>query len=79
MENFECFSLRFKDNKLQLLDQRLLPDVENWVDASSPQIVWQLIHNLSVRGAPMIGVAAAMCLADYATKVDKTTTIDWHV
>jgi methylthioribose-1-phosphate isomerase len=30
--------------------------------------MWQLINQLSVRGAPMIGVAAAMCLASVAIK-----------
>jgi len=68
MNPFNAFSLRYLNGKLELLDQRLLPDKEDWVDASEPTTVWKLIHNLSVRGAPMIGVAAAMCLADYSTK-----------
>jgi methylthioribose-1-phosphate isomerase len=68
MNAFDSFSLRYLHGKLELLDQRLLPDKEDWVDASEPQTVWKLIRNLSVRGAPMIGVAAAMCLADYSTK-----------
>lgn len=66
LPSFDAFSLRCRDGALELLDQQLLPDVEKWLDASQPEQTWQHIKSLSVRGAPMIGVAAAMCLAHYA-------------
>lgn len=65
MNNFDAFSLRFVrgGGGLELLDQRELPDKEVWLDANTPEAMWRHIECLAVRGAPMIGVAAACCLA----------------
>jgi len=49
-----------------VLDQRKLPDLEDWLICNSPGDMCVYIKQLSVRGAPLIGVAAAMSLADYA-------------
>jgi len=68
IQDFEFFSIRFKNSKLQVLDQRKLPDVEDWLDANTPEDMSVYIKQLSVRGAPLIGVAAAMSLAQYASK-----------
>jgi methylthioribose-1-phosphate isomerase len=51
---------------LRVLDQRLLPDQEVWVDVKNPEHMVELIQGLAVRGAPLIGVAAALELACYA-------------
>jgi len=67
LTDFEYFSIRYKNGKLQVLDQRKLPDVEDWLDANTPDDMSVYIKQLSVRGAPLIGVAAAMSLAHYAT------------
>jgi methylthioribose-1-phosphate isomerase len=70
MNDFDAFSLRFQrasGRGLELLDQRQLPDNEVWLDANSPSQMWHHIECLAVRGAPMIGVAAACCLAVHAT------------
>ncbi|MBS1982637.1 MAG: S-methyl-5-thioribose-1-phosphate isomerase [Bdellovibrionales bacterium] len=58
--------LKFENQTLRVLDQRLLPDREEWVQVKSPAHMAELIHGLAVRGAPLIGVAAAMALADFA-------------
>jgi methylthioribose-1-phosphate isomerase len=62
---FDAFSLKFvrAHGGLQVLDQRALPDDELWLDGNAPEAMWQHIETLAVRGAPMIGVAAACCLA----------------
>ncbi len=44
---------------LQLLDQTQLPEQVRYLDCYSPQDVWHAIRQLSVRGAPAIGIAAA--------------------
>jgi methylthioribose-1-phosphate isomerase len=44
---------------LHLLDQRLLPQKERWIDCRSAGEVAQAIRELVVRGAPAIGIAAA--------------------
>lgn len=54
--------LRMDGERVFLLDQRALPDEERWVDATDPAVMIDCIKTLAVRGAPLIGVAAAMCL-----------------
>jgi methylthioribose-1-phosphate isomerase len=46
-----------------LLDQRLLPTEERWLELTSGDEVAQAIRDLTVRGAPAIGVAAAYGVA----------------
>ncbi len=58
--------LTFKSGELRILDQRLLPDQETWVTARSPEQMVELIQGLAVRGAPLIGVAAALTLGSFA-------------
>jgi len=48
---------------VRLLDQRLLPAEETWVDLRTADEVAEAIRTLTVRGAPAIGVAAAYALA----------------
>ena len=50
-------ALRF-DGVLHLLDQRLLPQREEWISCRTPHEVALAISSLAVRGAPAIGVAA---------------------
>ncbi len=44
---------------LSLLDQRLLPGEEKWVDCASVSAVIAAIKSMVVRGAPAIGITAA--------------------
>jgi len=44
---------------LKLLDQRRLPAEIAWLECRHVQSVWDAIKQLSVRGAPAIGIAAA--------------------
>ena len=55
-------AIRWEENKLYLLDQTLLPQVEEYIDCSDHQIVCEAIVRLSVRGAPAIGIATAFGL-----------------
>ncbi len=44
---------------LRLIDQTLLPTVDQDIDCRTVEQVWEAIKSLRVRGAPAIGVAAA--------------------
>ena len=48
---------------LRMLDQRLLPNQEVWVEAHTSQEVADAIRTMVVRGAPLIGIVAAFGLA----------------
>ncbi|UVI31840.1 S-methyl-5-thioribose-1-phosphate isomerase [Paenibacillus spongiae] len=52
-------SLIWTDNRLDLLDQRLLPEETVYLPLTDVEEVWEAIRHLKVRGAPAIGIAAA--------------------
>jgi methylthioribose-1-phosphate isomerase len=62
MRDFESTALRVKDNALYVLDQTQLPHKEIWLESRDPAAMVKIIRALSVRGAPLIGVAAALQL-----------------
>lgn len=51
-------ALRFQDGALLALDQRQLPWEESWLELRSAAQVAAAVARLSIRGAPLIGVAA---------------------
>jgi methylthioribose-1-phosphate isomerase len=51
--------LRWKGDRLELLDQRLLPDRRKYVTCRTAAQVAKAIRDMVVRGAPAIGCAAA--------------------
>lgn len=55
--------IKFEDGILYLLDQRILPARTEWVAHQTPDDVAGSIRNMTVRGAPAIGVAAAYGMA----------------
>jgi len=56
-------TLEWRDNALILLDQRLLPHKISYQTLTTPEAVAEAIHNMTVRGAPAIGAAAAYGMA----------------
>jgi methylthioribose-1-phosphate isomerase len=52
-------AVQWLGDHLRLLDQRLLPAEEKWLDCRDAAAVTQAIKDLAVRGAPAIGIAAA--------------------
>jgi len=56
-------SICWDDNKVRLLDQRLLPQQEIYLETTDYHDVIEAIRTLAIRGAPAIGVAAAMGVA----------------
>ena len=63
MKHIEGVALRGGHRRFEILDQTRLPDAEIWIDASDPEAMVGHIQRLSVRGAPLIGVAAALSVA----------------
>ncbi len=57
-------SVHWDDGVLIALDQRALPETENYLPLKSVRQVAEAIGNLTVRGAPLIGIVAAygLCL-----------------
>ncbi len=55
--------LYWEAGKLKLLDQRLLPGKEVWLELETPEEVAAAIRDMAVRGAPAIGAAAAFGMA----------------
>ncbi len=54
---------------MRLLDQRRLPNEVRYIDCKDASAVAQAIRNMTIRGAPAIGVAAAMGIALAARKI----------
>ncbi|MDQ1352937.1 MAG: methylthioribose-phosphate isomerase, partial [Acidobacteriota bacterium] len=55
--------VEWKNNKVYMIDQRLLPLEEKMVEHSDYHQVASSIKDMVVRGAPAIGVSAAMGIA----------------
>ncbi len=66
MKDLRSLALKVEGGRLQVLDQTRLPFEVVWLDGSDPGEMVGHIQRLSVRGAPLIGVAAALSLAAFA-------------
>jgi methylthioribose-1-phosphate isomerase len=73
----ECMvkTIEWKNNQVVMIDQRKLPQQETYVICSDYRQVIQAIKVMVIRGAPAIGIAAAMGLALGAQEI-KTTNLD---
>jgi methylthioribose-1-phosphate isomerase len=56
-------TIEWKGDRVRLLDQRRLPQEVRYLDCRSASAVAQAIRTMAIRGAPAIGVAAAMGIA----------------
>jgi methylthioribose-1-phosphate isomerase len=65
-------TIAWTDDAVVMIDQRKLPADEVYVHCRTPQEVAKAIRTMVIRGAPAIGVAAAMGLA-LALKTSKAT------
>lgn len=68
MRILESMALKYDGQKLLVLDQTKLPHEEHWIDCKTCEEMIEIIKRLAVRGAPLIGVAAALSLAQLAEK-----------
>ncbi|UUY08091.1 S-methyl-5-thioribose-1-phosphate isomerase [Pseudomonas sp. J452] len=72
-------AIEWRDGKLHLLDQRLLPREETWLVYDSAAGVAEAIRQMVVRGAPAIGIAAAFGLVLGARARLAEGDADWQV
>ena len=62
------------DGHVALIDQTLLPERFELIEARDPQTIFKAIQSLQVRGAPAIGIAAAMGVV-LGTRDSKATDV----
>ena len=60
----------WKDNKVIMIDQTKLPNEEVYLKCQTYEDVADAIKRMVIRGAPAIGVAAAMGIALGAIKIE---------
>ena len=63
MSFVESLSIRYHRGQLFIIDQTQLPHSEEWIEIKNYKDMIRAIVSLKVRGAPLIGVAAALSLA----------------
>ncbi len=68
LRDVTSLGLKTEGGSVLVLDQTRLPDTEVWLDGTAPEAMVELIRRLSVRGAPLIGISAALSLAAYAAR-----------
>lgn len=68
MKNMTATALRYESGKLWVLDQHLLPQQEEWQLCETVDAMVEMIQRLQIRGAPLIGVGAALLVGHLAEK-----------
>jgi len=71
-------AIRWKDDGLELLDQRVLPARESWLRLESATDTAAAIRDMVVRGAPAIGVTAAYGAVLAVREAVKTDPVGWR-
>ncbi len=59
-------AIDYRDGKIRFIDQRYLPGRLEIIETDDFRVVAKAIKTLAIRGAPLIGVAAAFAVASYA-------------
>lgn len=62
-------AIEWINGKVRWLNTKLLPDVEIYEESSSYERIAKAIEDLEIRGAPAIGVAAALAIASTAYNI----------
>jgi methylthioribose-1-phosphate isomerase len=70
VRNLQSLSLKYEQLNLFILNQKRLPQEESWELIQKPEDMIAAIQSLKVRGAPLIGVASALALANFAKTAD---------
>ena len=75
--DYETVELDTEKNELVIIDQTKLPGNIEIISLKTAQEIWDAIYLLKVRGAPAIGVAAAMGLYILATQIDADSYVSF--
>ncbi|MBN1574044.1 MAG: S-methyl-5-thioribose-1-phosphate isomerase [Deltaproteobacteria bacterium] len=70
-------TIRWLGSAVEILDQTLLPQEERYITLKDPNDVFEAIKKLRIRGAPAIGVAAAMGIALGAKQINYSDDKDF--
>jgi methylthioribose-1-phosphate isomerase len=70
MKDLTATALRYQNGELHVLDQRKLPGDVYWEVCKHENDLVALIQNLAIRGAPLLGIAAAVWVGHCATRGD---------
>lgn len=73
--NLKSLAIQYSQGELLVLDQQKLPGAEEWIDVETPEQMVEVITSLKVRGAPLIGIAAIVSLAQLAERGESEDTI----
>jgi len=71
-------TMRWVDGRLEMVDQRILPAVFEYIAYDSAAGVAEGIRSMVVRGAPAIGVAAAYGVALEAMRLQDVSEVDFY-
>jgi methylthioribose-1-phosphate isomerase len=69
-------TIEWKTDRVVMIDQRLLPEKEVYVECTDHIQVAEAIEKMVIRGAPAIGVAAAYGIALGVSKIDDVQTLE---
>lgn len=69
-------SIHYDNGLLHVLNQQKLPAEEEWINVETPEQMVEIITSLKVRGAPLIGIAAILSLAQLAERGESDKTIE---
>lgn len=72
-------AIRWKNNQLQLLDQRILPQTTEYLSFDDVNAASEAIRDMVVRGAPAIGITAAYGIVLAARRRFAESASDWKV
>jgi len=70
-------TLKWSDDHLEMIDQRILPSEFSYISYNSAKSVSDGIRSMVVRGAPAIGCAAAYGIALEAIKIQSLNKVDF--
>ena len=66
-------TIEYRRNKIRIIDQTKLPTKLVYLDIDNIQALWWAIKKLKVRGAPAIGIAAALGVVLAANRSNSKT------
>jgi len=70
-------TIEWRGDRVRILDQRKLPQEVRYLDCQNASSVAKAIRTMAIRGAPAIGVAAAMGIAIAAQKIQSKNPLDF--
>ncbi|MDO5717576.1 MAG: S-methyl-5-thioribose-1-phosphate isomerase [Tissierellia bacterium] len=74
-KHFDTVDFNKDEDALRIIDQTKLPNKLEMLELDDEESIWDAIHYLKVRGAPAIGVAAAIGIAVLSKKIKEDDLI----